>query len=109
MTDVQFGTWEPEEKVNPYTDIVAKHIAAAEKNPNASYTLTVDVNDAQKEQFKYQKAANLAGKTAKLRMTDTSKVTEKPNADGEIERSGKVSLVFTITNRHKARRGKAAE
>lgn len=100
----------PVEKANPFTDLVAQHIAEAESNPSVAKVITVDVNDATKAQLFYQKAANAQNKTAKLRSRDESAVkVSKPDAEGEVTKTGKVKLTFTITKRNRARRGAAAE
>jgi hypothetical protein len=68
--------------------------------------MVVDVNEANKEQFKFQRAANDIGKTARLRQTDTENVTEEGvDEDGNPVKSGNVALYFTITKMHKGRRG----
>lgn len=107
---ITFSEFVAPEKENPYTETVAQHIAAAEKNPNAAVVLEADVNDIAKEQFKYQRAANAAGKTAKIRLTDKSGVKQgKPDADGNIPETGNVKVTLTITALHKARRRKKGD
>ena len=105
---IEFTTFEAPEKVNPYIETVQ---ALAEKNDeNAAVVLTVDVNNAQREQFLFQRAANKIGKTARLRNKDESTVKEgKPDEDGNKTKSGEVKLTFTLTEKHKTRRGKSAE
>lgn len=104
--EISFGEYVAPDKVNPYTETVAQLITASESNPNASVTLAVDVNDAPKEQFKFQRAANEAGKTAKVRLVDDSAVKEgKPDEDGNPTHKGIVKITFTLTTKHKARRG----
>ena len=63
------------------------------------------MNDAQREQIKFQKAANSIGKTARLRHKDESAVVV--TGDGESEtKTGEVKMTFTLTEKHKVRRGK---
>lgn len=106
---VEFGTFVQEESVNPWIDTVNK--LAAIEDDNAAVTITVDVNDASKETFKFQRAANKIGKTARIRKTDRSGVKAgKPDADGNATETGNVKITLSLTKMHKARRGgKAVE
>jgi len=104
---IEFGTFEPEAKVNPYTEVVAQ---LAEAGENASVTLTVDHDKVIKERNLFAKAANGIDKTARLRDKDESKVKYGTDDEGEqVSVGGTVRLTFTLSPRHKARRGKAAE
>jgi hypothetical protein len=103
MAEIIFGDYVPEEKENPYTETVQK--LADFNDEKKSVTLVVDVNDSPKEQFKFQRAANLIQKTARLRLTDSSDVKiTGVDEDGNEIREGKVKLVFTLTKMQKARR-----
>ena len=109
MTDatIEFGTFEAPEAVNPYTETVAQLIEAGE---NASVTLTLAPADVAKERLKFSKAANAEGKTARLRLTDDSKVKYGTDEDGEkVATGGTTRLTFTLTTKHKARRRKGAD
>jgi hypothetical protein len=105
MAEIIFGDFEPEEKANPYTEVVQ---ALAELNSESkSVTLVVDVNEASKEQFKFQRAANLIQKTARLRIKDESGVSVTGyDEDGNEVKTGNVKLVFTLSKMHKGRRSK---
>lgn len=106
--EVVFGEYVEPEKVNPYTDSVSK--LASLENENASMTITVDANNVQREQLKVQRAANEIGKTARLRNTDDSKAKVIGKTDnGKPKYEGVVTLTFTLTHKHKARRGAVAK
>lgn len=102
---VEFTTFTAPEKTNPYAADVEK--LAAVGSEDAAIVITVDANAAVKEQFKFQKAANAINKTARLRNTDDSgaKVVGKTES-GKPVYEGVVKLTFTLTAKHKARRGK---
>jgi len=102
MAEIEFGTFTPEVKENPYGEAIKS--LAEQNDPNAAITLRVDVNEASREQNLVQKAANAVGKTARLRHKDESKVTTKGEGDDAVK-SGTVALTFTLTEKHKARRG----
>lgn len=80
------------EKVNPYKDDVLALIAAGEGKAGE---LIVPTDTANKARVQYAKAANEAGKTARLRITEVD------------EKKGTTRFVFTLTAKHQARRGKA--
>lgn len=103
MADVEFTTFEATEKPNPYVEAV-ENLAKAE-DANAAAAITVDVNDVQREQGLFQKAANKIGKTARLRHKDESNVKIEGKGDDAVK-TGTVRLVFTLTEKHKVRRGK---
>jgi oligoendopeptidase F len=104
---IEFGTFEVEEKVNPYLETIDKMIEAGE---NASITLTVDVVNEGKEKLLIAKAANAKDKTARLRVRDDSKVKYGNDENGEqVPTGGSVKLTYTLTKRHQPRRRKAAE
>lgn len=109
MTDakIEFGTFEPEVKENPYTETVSQLADAGE---NASVTLTVSYDEAIKQRNLFAKAANGIDKTARLRDKDESKVKYGTGEDGEqVAVGGTVRLTFTLGPRHKARRRKGAD
>lgn len=104
----EFGEYIAPAKDNPYTELVAQ--LAELDSEKASVTITVDANDAQKEQFKFQKAANAIDKTARLRVTndEDAKIIGKTES-GKPKYEGTVKLTFTLTHKHKARRGQKSE
>jgi hypothetical protein len=79
-------------KVNPYKADVEALIAAGEGKAGE---LIVPTDQASKARVTYAKAANDADKTARLRITEVD------------EKKGTTRFVFTLTSRHKARRGNA--
>ena len=87
---IEFTTFTAPEKVNPYADTVAK--LAEMNDENAAVVITVPTSDAAKHILQFQRAANAIGKTARKRLT------EKVKNDTRV--------TFTLTERHKARRGK---
>lgn len=91
MTEFNFGTWEAPEKVNPYTELIAAFVKASDENPNAAYTLTTGADTHANDVAKFRKAANDAGKTARIRATSVDK------------KASTASTTFTLTKRHKAR------
>lgn len=100
MADITFGTWETPDTVNPYiatVDALQAHIDET-GNENASVTVVVPKKDAIKTRLLFSKAANGIDKTARVRV----------NGDAVIEDgtdTGNVRFVFTLTKRHKARKG----
>lgn len=103
---ITFGEFEPEAVENPWTEHVAELAERSSQNPNASITIEVDVADAQSAQFKFQRAANDIGKTARLRHRNDENVTVTgTDSDGDDVLAGNVALTFTLTGRHKGRRG----
>ena len=88
---VEIGKFEAPEVENPYTGTVNDLLAAGE---DAAATITVPTKDAKKTRFKFSKAANKIGKTARVRISTD---------DAE---SGTTKIVFTLTDKHKARRRK---
>lgn len=93
MSDIVIGEYVEEAKPNPYVAHVAALIEAGE---GKSVTITVPFDGIKKAQFKFARAANDAGKTARLRNTVE---------DGK----GNVALVFTLVEKHKPRRRKGAK
>jgi hypothetical protein len=79
-------------KVNPYAADVQALIEAGEGKAGEVITKAGEENKAR---VLFAKAANEAGKTARLRVSE-------PGKD-----KGTTRLVFTLTEKHKARRGKA--
>lgn len=102
---IEFGTFEPEEKVNPYLDTIDKLIEAGE---NASITITVEHDAEAKERLLISRAANAKDKTARLRVRDNSKVKYGQDEKGEqVSTGGTVRLTYTLTKRHQPRRRKS--
>lgn len=79
------------EKVNPYIQDVAELNAAGEGKAG---TITVPTKELTKARMLFGKAANAIGKTARLR-----------NTEGDGKPDGNTVLTFTLSPRHKARRG----
>lgn len=94
---IVFGTFEEPVKENPYTEVVAQMVKDGE---NSSVTLILEKSEVTKERLKLSKAANDIDKTARLRHTDDSALK-----DGV----GLVKLTFTLSPRHRKRRGKSVE
>lgn len=104
---ITFGTWEQADKVNPYIETVKAMIEAGEAT---SLILEIPYDDVVRERNLLSKAANELGKTARLRVKDESAVkASKPDKDGNVTHTGDVKLTFTLTKRHKARRGDKSE
>lgn len=81
-----------EEKTNPYTDDIQALLDAGE---GKAAVFEVPFEDAKKARFKIAKAANAVDKTARFR---------KEESDGKVTK-----FTITLTTRHQARRGKAAD
>lgn len=94
---ITIGTWEETPKVNPYVETIDAMIKAGE---NAAATITIDTKHTIRERNAFSKAANMRDKTARVRLT-------KDLVDGKGNATGKTEITFTLTARHKARRGKA--
>lgn len=113
MTDKTFGTFgtfvEPE-KSNKYDETMAAFAKAVETNPDASWTVEVDASKETVERNLIAKAANNVGHTARLRHADYSKRTQVGTREksGNPVYQGISVLTFTLTDKHKARRGNAA-
>jgi hypothetical protein len=102
-----FGTFTPEEKVNPYTDTFIEFAAAAETNPDAAWTVTLDAAKETPERVLIAEAAHAVNRTARLRKRDDSKreqVGERKS--GNPIYKGKVTLTFTLSEKHKPRNAK---
>ena len=92
--EFEFIDWEPAEKVNPYIEIVK---ALAEfTDENKGYSVIVHKSEAIKTRTDFAKAANAIGKTARVRVNGAL-----------IEGTENVRFVFTLTKKHKARKGAA--
>ena len=98
---IEFGVWESPETVNPYLDTVKAMIENG--NPDIAATVTVKESDALKTRTLFARAANAYGKTARIRVKD------EPVKDAKGKPTGDVRNVFTLTARHKARRGPSNE
>lgn len=104
MAEYEFIDFKAPTKENPYKDVV--QALADLNNPEKGYPLTIDVNEMNKEVFKFQRAANEINRTARLRQTITDDVVEEGvDEDGNPVKSGNVTVIFTITKMHKGRRG----
>ena len=73
---------------DPYKDEIAELIAAGD---GKAYQIIVKTDSAATERLKFGKAANKAGKTARLRLS------EPDNANGTTR------LTFTLTKRHRTK------
>jgi hypothetical protein len=105
MAEIIFGDYIPEEKANPYIETV--NTLAAYNDENKSVTLVVDVNEATRDQLKFQRAANTIQKTARLRVRNEDDVrVTGVDEDGNEVKTGNVKLVFTLSKMHKGRRNK---
>src|SRR3954464_12384686 len=103
---IEIGDYVEVKQENPYDSTIAALIAAQEKAIEEAkaegksedevkpkqVAITVPIADVKKTKFKVSRAANDAQRTARLRSNTVSE-------DGTA-----VTLVFTLTNRHKARR-----
>lgn len=101
-----FGTFETEEKVNPYTDTMAAFVKAAEKNPNAAWTVELDASRETAERVLIAEAAHAHEKTARLRKRDDSKrekVGEREKSGNPIYK-GTVTLTFTLREKDAPRK-----
>ncbi len=102
----EFGTFKPEEKVNPYLDTMKTFAVASNENPETSWTVTLDAKRETPERVLIAEAAHAVNRTARLRNRDDSArelVGERKSGNPVYE--GKVTLTFTLTDKHKARRG----
>jgi hypothetical protein len=107
MAEISFGTYEPSESENPYLQVVKEWAADVENgNPNKTLVLKTPYADAQKDQFKVQRAANLVGHTAKLKKDESAVKVVGKDEDGNDVHEGDVILTFRLTEMHKPRRGK---
>lgn len=97
---IEFGTWESPETVNPYIDTInalAAHIKET-GNENASVTITVPKGEAIKTRLNVSRAANAIDKTARVRVNGETVIENGTD-------TGNVRFVFTLTKKHKARKG----
>lgn len=101
---ISFDEYEPEVEENPYTQTIAELITALETRPNLKLTVKSPYADAQKTQFKIQRAANAAGKTAKMKKNEDDVKVVGHDEDGNEVREGQVVMIFTLVPMHKARR-----
>lgn len=97
---IEFGTWATPESVNPYIETVEAMIENDAKVGAGitSATVTVKADDALKTRTQIAKAANAHNRTARLRVKGEP-VLDKGKPTGDVK------IVFTLSPRHKARRG----
>jgi hypothetical protein len=97
--EIQIGDYVETVKVNPY----AGHITALEEaGPGKAATVIVPAKDALKTRTAFSKAANDKGYTARVRVNAEPVLTDKGKPTGNVK------FVFTLTTKHKARRGNKA-
>ena len=110
MSEIKIAPYTPPVKGNPYTEHVAALIEAEktwpDENSKPSTQLVVPVGDVGKTKLKFAKAANDAGKTARINIDKENVIVGK---DGK--EVGDVTLTFYLTEKHKprTRKNKAAE
>lgn len=103
-----FGTFVAPEKSNKYEETFKEFARVAKDDPNASWTVEVNAADESKERLAIAQAANKVGHTARLRSRDDSKRTQVGTKEksGNPVYQGSVTLTFTLSDKHKTRRGK---
>lgn len=103
-----FGTFTPAEKVNPYIETFKAFKDASDKNPATAWTVTLDAAKETAERVLIAEAAHSVERTARLRDRDDSKrtVTGTREKSGNAIYAGKVTLTFTLSEKHKPRKGK---
>ena len=103
-----FGTFQVAEKVNPYNATFVEFAKAAEANPDVAWTVTLDAARETAERVLIAEAAHSVNRTARLRERDDSKrtVTGTREKSGNAIYAGKVTLTFTLSEKHKPRRNK---
>lgn len=84
-------------KANPYAGHIEALIVAGE---GKAATVIVPTKDALKTRTAFSKAANDKGYTARVRVNAEPVLTDKGKDTGNVR------FVFTLTTKHKARRGK---
>lgn len=95
----------PEPKASPFAELVATELAALLKAGEGKATqVEVPTRGANRFRVEFARAANQAGKTARIQSSETDGKTDK---DGKP--SGNTTFIFTLTDRHKQRRGKSVE
>lgn len=106
-----FGTYVAPEKTNKYVDTFAEFARVAQDNPDASWTVEINAADETKERLLIAEAAHKVNKTARLRTRDDSArtVVGQKEKSGNPIYQGTVKLTFTLSEKHKPRRGKDAE
>lgn len=90
MSNIEIIEFVEPSKVNPYIDAVTN---LSESGEGHALSISVPVKDFTRERNLVAKAANSIGKTARLR---------EKHEDGE-----EIVLTFTLTDKHKPRRGGA--
>lgn len=102
-----FGTFEAPEKTNPYIPTFEAFAEAVKTNPDAAWTVTLDASKETAERVLIAEAAHNVGKTARLRSRDDSKREQIGTREktGNPIYKGEVTLSFTLSEKHKPRRG----
>lgn len=101
------GDFKAPELVNPYIEDVAAFATANAENPAASFVIDAPAKEQSRHEGFVRKAANLAGKTARLRKVDDSGVTVVGKTEkGREIREGVVLLTYTLSEQHKAGQGR---
>lgn len=101
------GKFEAAEEVNPYLEDVAAFAKENDGDLTASFEIDAPANKQSRHELWVRKAANAAGKTARLRKVNKSGVT----ITGQTEKGrdivdGTVILTYTLTEKHKDGKGR---
>lgn len=98
---VTFGEFVAEEEINPFTDIVNQMHAAnnAAGNDKCYVEIECEKGDGLKNRTYISKAANAINRTARIRKNCV------PIKDAAGNLTGNVVIGFTLTKKHKARKG----
>jgi hypothetical protein len=107
---IEFGTWESPATVNPYIVTVDEMLEYIESKKDddgfdpemVSVTVIVPKGEAIKTRLNFSRAANAKDKTARVRVNGETIIE-----DGKD--TGNVRFVFTLTKRHKPRKGAERE
>lgn len=102
-----FSTFVAPEKENPYIATFEEFAKVSEKNPETAWTVELPANKETSERMLIAAAAHNVNKTARLRKRDDSKRTVVGNKEksGNPVYQGSVTLTFTLSEKHKPRRG----
>lgn len=102
-----FGTFEAPVKTNPYAETMKAFVKAADANPDAAWTVELDAEKETAQRVLIAEAAHAVNKTARLRSRDDSnrEIVGQRAKTGNPIYKGTVSLTFTLTEKHKPRRG----
>lgn len=95
------------EQVNPYIEDVATFATENDGNAEAAFEIDVPAKDQGKTELFVRKAAHAVGKTARLRKVDKSGRTVVGQTEkGRDIVEGTVVLTYTLTEQHKAGKGR---